>query len=374
MPELRLLADDLTGALDTAAEFTGATGPVAVFSASVLPQILPPSAAIDSATRERDAATASLATARLAPLLAPAAARISYCKLDSLLRGHPARAIAACLAATPFRTCIIAPAFPFQHRATRAGLQYALSPERPGRTGPDLRADLAALGLPLTLARPGDPVPAGVSLWDAETDTDLAHIAAAGLALPEPPLWCGSAGLAAALGRPSTITAPPPLPLLGLFGSDHPVTAAQLRAASPHHLPLPDASPASIAALAARLGATAIALVSFALPPGLPRPVAAARIASETNRLLAALPHPGSLLVSGGETLRAVSSSLGATHLQVLGRLMPGVPVSLLRGSRWDSLPLISKSGAFGDESLLARLAAAALSPPALAPCRNARP
>ena len=52
MTTLRLIADDLTGALDTAAEFVGLTGPVPVYWSGAIPADLPPSAAVDSGTRE----------------------------------------------------------------------------------------------------------------------------------------------------------------------------------------------------------------------------------------------------------------------------------------------------------------------------------
>ena len=52
MPSLRLLADDLTGALDTAVEFAGLCGPVEIRWADRLPAITPQSLAIDSETRE----------------------------------------------------------------------------------------------------------------------------------------------------------------------------------------------------------------------------------------------------------------------------------------------------------------------------------
>ena len=147
--------------------------------------------------------------------------------------------------------------------------------------------------------------------------------------------------------------------MLGIFGSDHPITAAQLRAANPHHLPLPDEVPAEeAAAIGIQLAATGIALVSIALPPGLDRPEATERIARAVATLLAGAARPATLIVSGGETLRAVCTALDASHLEVRGQLMPGVPHSLIRGGRWDLVPVISKSGAFGGESLLAEIIA----------------
>lgn len=360
MKHLRLIADDLTGALDTAAQFAARIGPLPVFWPGRILNCLPPSAAIDAGTREEGAAVAALATARLASLLAPVPGTVSYFKLDSLLRGHPSLALAAILHALAPRHCVIAPAFPFQRRMTEGGLQYAPNANGWSPTGEDLPAALAAHGIAVSLARPGDPVPDGVSFWDAGTDADLSRIAAAGLALGGPVLWCGSAGLAGALagaplGTPSLIGLA--RPLLGLFGSDHAVTVVQLREAGPHHLALADDGAATAAAAVdARLATTGIALVSFSLPPGLSRAAAGERIARAAAALLAGIARPATLLVSGGETLRAVCTALDASHLEVQGQLMPGVPHSLLRGGRWDRIRVISKSGAFGAESLLAEI------------------
>ena len=56
---LRLLADDLTGALDTAAELVGLTGPVRTYWHGAVPQTLPANAALDSGTRELKPAPAA---------------------------------------------------------------------------------------------------------------------------------------------------------------------------------------------------------------------------------------------------------------------------------------------------------------------------
>ncbi|MDN3568567.1 nucleotide-binding domain containing protein, partial [Paeniroseomonas aquatica] len=93
------------------------------------------------------------------------------------------------------------------------------------------------------------------------------------------------------------------------------------------------------------------ALVCLALPP-LPRAEAARRIAAGFAALVAALPRPGTLLVAGGETLRAVCDALGAEGLLAQGVAMPGVARSTLRGGAWDGLAVLSKSGAFGPDAL----------------------
>ncbi|MGH7102537.1 MAG: four-carbon acid sugar kinase family protein [Acetobacteraceae bacterium] len=365
MRALRLLADDLTGALDTAAAFAARIGPLPVFPPGHLPARLPArlprGAAIATGLREQPERAAAQAMRSLASFLAPRPATLSFLKLDSLLRGHPTIEIAACIRAAPARPCIVAPAFPLYRRLTRLGRQYVCDSEEPRLTGADLPAGLVAAGVALTLVNPGDPVPPGASLWDAETEADLCHIAEAGVARGAPILWCGSAGLAQALAGPSApLASPLALPLLGLFGSNHPATTAQLAACSGHVHRLSGGEPEGIGAVRSRLGAGGIALTTFALPPGISRSSAARRIADALARLLPALPRPASLLVVGGETLAAVCAALGTHHLEVSGALAPGVPCSHLMGGLWDGLDLVSKSGAFGEPGLLATLLAGA--------------
>jgi uncharacterized protein YgbK (DUF1537 family) len=350
MTTLRLLADDLTGALDTAAQFVGLTGPVPVFwTSGAAPS---GSAAFDSGTREADADRAAGVAADMAALLAPAPGRIAFKKLDSLLRGHPATELAACLRVLAPDHCIVAPAFPFQGRVTRDGRQYVGA----RRVGEDLSA-----ALPVTCARPGDALPPGISLWDAQTDEDLACIARTGLAAAGRVLWCGSSGLAGALaGDQQPIVPRLTGPVLGLFGSDHPVTAAQLAAAEAHLLRLPHDDHRSADRLAARLRQAGVALAAFDLPPSTARADAARLIAAAMDGLTSRLAPPATLVVAGGETLRALCLLLGAAHLEVMGQIVPGVPQAVLRGGRWDGVTVISKSGAFGTTGLLRQLLAGA--------------
>ncbi len=52
LPTVRLLADDLTGALDTAAELVRLTGPIQVFWHGAIASRLPANAAFDNNPRE----------------------------------------------------------------------------------------------------------------------------------------------------------------------------------------------------------------------------------------------------------------------------------------------------------------------------------
>lgn len=358
MTSLRLLADDLTGALDTAAELVGLTGPAQAFWHGAIPPVLPTNAALDSGTRELDAARATDIVTALTPALAPAA--IAYKKIDSLLRGPTLAEAAACLRAGHWACAVLAPAFPYQRRITRGGVQYAQ--DHAGHWSPcggDIAARLRAAGVPARPGRPDAPLPPGISVFDAETDDDLRRIAACGRAASGPVLWIGTGGLAQALAGRSAASDTPRLqaplgaPLLGLFGSDQAATALQLAACGSDWLRLRNGGPAEVAAIATRLAAQGRVLASLDLPHGLARDDAARRIATELHRLVRDLPPPGTLLVAGGETLRGLCLSLGAGSLEVQGRLVPGLPRSVLRGGAWDGVTVVSKSGAFGPPALL---------------------
>ncbi len=146
---------------------------------------------------------------------------------------------------------------------------------------------------------------------DAESDRDLDALVAEERAKDGRVLWCGTGGLAAALAGRKRVPRPTlPKPLLALIGSQHPVSRAQIAAA--------------------------------------PRDRVVTHIESVTEA--------GTLIVSGGATLRDLCDALGATHLELDGQLEPGVPTSLLRGGKWDGQRIVSKSGAFGDSAWLARL------------------
>ncbi|WP_247873082.1 four-carbon acid sugar kinase family protein [Azospirillum sp. TSH64] len=367
-PHPCLIADDLTGALDTAAQFAAVTGPIPVYWQSLPYPTLPTELAFDSGTREATRDEARRRVASIAAGLPRSPGSLHYAKLDSLLRGHAGAEIAAWIAATAPDHVIVAPAFPYQGRITRGGIQLARGDDARSWTpvASDLRADLEQEGFAVQPCCPGAAVPAGVSLWDAETDADLDAVAAAGLALNERVLWCGSSGLAGALARQlgaavaDTDTLRLPLPILGLFGTNHPAMTAQIDACPEHVLALPDGGSTSATVLAQRLDRDDIALATLALPGGLARSDAAQRIEREFARLVRRLDPPGTLLVAGGETLRGLCLALDADRLDLDGHVWPGVPCSILRGGRFDGVRVISKSGAFGDPSLLRRLLALA--------------
>lgn len=351
MRSVRLLADDLTGALDTAAEFVGLCGP---FDVSWTDSFATPdsqSLAIDSGTRERTKAESIEIVGRLAPLLQ--GGTIAYKKVDSLLRGAWAAELGACLRGGHWASCVVAPAFDYQGRRTIEGQQYARTVQGDWyRVGDNLLDQLRQDGIEARQGRADTLSQGGVQVFDAESDLDLDRVVEMARRVPGPVLWCGSGGLAGALARGQRADASSQMkrPVLGLFGSDQPATASQLAACGEATIALAEGE--GRAAVQHKLADDGVALVKFALADGLSRADAAQRIAHELTALTATLETPGTLIVAGGETLKAVCLAVGAHALQVTGRIVPGLPRSVLQGGRWAGVDVISKSGAFGPREM----------------------
>ncbi|MBE7203940.1 MAG: Hrp-dependent type III effector protein [Parafilimonas terrae] len=349
MPILRLIADDLTGTLDTAAGLTGLCGTVPVAWPEILPARASGSLAIDSGTRERGAEEAVRIMHSLSSRLD--GADIAFKKLDSLMRGPWAAELAATVKAGGWRRCIVAPAFPYQGRVTVGGRQQVRRGEDWVPVSADIAQILREAGLPARRAAVADGPVEGVAIYDAATDEDLAAIAA--LPADGSVLWCGSGGLAATLAGGTK----PPCdgrlegPVLGLFGSDREETGAQLAACGPVQLVLTHGAPHRDLILD-RLSRDGAVMASLDLPSGTAREAAARQIAEVFATLINDLPRPGSLLVAGGETLKALCLALSVECLDVTGQIAPGLPRSMLRGGRWDGLPVVSKSGAFGTSGI----------------------
>jgi uncharacterized protein YgbK (DUF1537 family) len=350
-PVLRLIADDLTGALDSAAELTGLCGPVPLRwdDGGAIAGCL----AMDTGTREssRDAAISTMRG--VAPALH--GADIAFKKIDSLLRGHVAAELAACIEKGGWRHVVLAPAFPAQGRITRSGRVLVRQTDGAfAPVTPDLPALLAAEGLQARHADPSSPLPPGLSVFDAAEDADLIRIVARGRAASGPVLWCGSGGLARALAGAAVPEAGTAVrgPVLGLFGSDQEATARQLAACGDRAIATATGDDAAASRVVRMMELAGVAMVSVALPDGLGRAEAARRIAAAMAGLTQRLPRPGTLVAAGGETLRAICLALGARGLDAVGIVQPGVPRSVMRGGAWDGVAVVSKSGAFGRDTL----------------------
>lgn len=334
---LRLIADDLTGALDAAAPFASPEAPVRL----VLSDAAPASGAkitFSTESRDLEAVDAVARAVRAYAALSTDAGALWFKKVDSVLRGHPLAETLAIARVGGFRRCVFAPAFPEMGRITRGGRQLVRTAEGAwSQTGPD------------DLARAFEALGASgidVTVLDAETPEDLRRGAAPLLGQPEV-LWAGSGGLARAL---VPLAAPLATPRVGLFilGTSHPVTRAQAALLRPHCRPL-------------RAGDAILPSVPL---PVLIDPVPGSRNAQETALGLAAalagivrLEDDRALVVTGGDCLSLVLRETAAEGLECIGEVGIGLPLSRIVGGRLAGNPIISKSGGFGTEKALRDLA-----------------
>src|SRR5918999_419173 len=180
---VRIIADDLTGALDAAAPFAAAAGSLPVLWDAGGGKACAGSFALDTESREAETGALAAALAEIAP------ADIAVKKIDSLLRGCTVQEIALCLRSGRFANAVIAPAFPAQQRITRGGRQHwRKSSDEPWQAvACDLAGGLRSEGIDLRRAADvGALRGRGFFLCDAEVEADLHALVDAGRHLERP--------------------------------------------------------------------------------------------------------------------------------------------------------------------------------------------
>jgi len=354
-PRLRILADDLTGALDCAAAF-GAGVPVH----------LGQPAGVDAGGIDIVAtATRDVAMGELPALLTPAlawlrGADMAFKKVDSLLRGNTLDEVDWLARHAPFTGLALVPAFPAQQRVTENGQQWWRQADgtRTAVTS-SIREGLQARGWRVSQGRTAPTLDAGPVAWvpDVLGDADLDAVAAFAAQAGKDWLWCGSAGLAHALARclPQRTTpasAPAPAAVAGgqvmlVSASHHPVSREQwrmLRAARGADCHAGE-DPHTLQTDAAHYPA----LIDLSAADRISPTQAAALLRQQTQAIAAHAPRPRTLVVVGGDTLLALCQALGANGLQSETALdRPGWGCARMVGGRWDGLLCHTRSGAFG--------------------------
>lgn len=364
-----VIADDLSGAAECAAEFTP-VGDTACL------RLTPGASLGDAATVVWDLdARDSLPVLAADVVASIAPSRRAYVKIDSLLRGNWAALVAAVVRSTG-RPALMCPALPRLGRGLRDGCIH-LAPGRSLAHGTESAVkSLRQVGLQAGHYRLGASATAGVrqgllqamsqhpvTVVDADTDAELDVIASVLESLSAPYTAIGSAGLAGALARALAI--PRGLCNLGvtprmavLVGSRTGPAREQLsqlaRACGEpvqwwqpgHHLTDGFSHPGEDAPL--RLYATQ--------PDPSGEPAGRDLAGRFVKTVLSQSPPADVYVATGGETARALCDALGLTHLEILGQIEPGVCLARL------SLPegakhLVIKSGSFGDPATLVRIA-----------------
>jgi len=396
--DLLVIADDLTGASETGAQFAGAGLPTVV---SIDPEPTDDAArvrVVDTESRHVSPEEAARRVEYACRRARQAGVQRFYKKADSTLRGNVGAELAAMMRATGARVLPFIPAYPAAGRTTRGGCQFvhgeplertslAHDPLSPIDSGSIAEIVARQSAVETVVVAPGRMPEAGgedLRIWafDAESEDDLDRIAAG---LQERGLLsccAGAAGFAECVarrlggGREPAPTAGLRGPLLFVNGSLHETALEQVRRGIESDVEAFRLEPEAVSA-GAGPGAPAPGVVEEAAEAlragrdvllctvtgpgederyvdGPPRAVAAAlgALAAGVVRRSGAL---GALAVFGGETAISVLRALGRTSFRPRRRLWPGViECSLSLDGR--EVGFITKCGGFGPEDLVLRL------------------
>ncbi len=362
LPRTVVFADDLTGALEMGvlARRGGHRAVVCLHTENATSATHDAhTIVLDTATRELPALEA-IASLRMVLATAPVQSPLGiFKKTDSLLRGHIAGELALLTQFYPDRPLVYVPAYPLVGRIVRDGHLLAASPSGWQDLGsiPAMLSsafhpsDILHIADPRQLAEPLHVRTHRVLVCDGHTqdivDTigQLLHPHVGRL------LIAGPAGVFRALyGESGTLPVVPRLPTgVAFIGSTHPATIAQfeaIAAVSPHRA----------------IMATDTQLHAYVSPWMQARDAREWLVLRSVNPSGAVphmhfLPLPEALYLSGGATAAACLRLLNCSQLEPICELEPGVVYSeaFVAGGR---LPVITKSGAFGDAQTLSRILA----------------
>ncbi|WP_185961177.1 four-carbon acid sugar kinase family protein [Telmatospirillum sp. J64-1] len=344
MVKLLIVADDLTGALDSSVPFAerGLRVLVALRPDGIAeamrqePDIL----AVSTGSREASPEAARGSVEAVLSQLPGIQPGLLFKKIDSRLKGRLREEMEP-FVALGFEQAVISPAIPGLGRYVQDGHLVGAGVDRPI----SVQAAFGALGCRMIVE-------------DVGSDEDLDALAAReGRNI----LFVGARGLASAMARrmlPSGVARRPDIqaPLLFAIGSRDPITLRQverLRSITGPGMKFHEAPNGNIMGIN---GLGRDSRVIQIAPAELQEAgdIVGARFGKEVARLVAA--EPGrALFACGGETAHTVLSELGVGILEVQGEVFPGVPVSSFR-LQGQAGQVITKSGGFGSEMILVDL------------------
>jgi uncharacterized protein YgbK (DUF1537 family) len=411
-----VVADDLTGAMDTAGAFASAGLRTRVL---IRPGLLTASApsvdvlCINTQTRNVAPALARAPVSESAKALRAQGFGRIYKKVDSTLRGNVAAECASVVQAVDAKVAIVCPAFPRMGRtlvqgrltvhgsplsSTREGNDPLSAPDSDSlvellRVEGEVETGLVAIS---TVRQGPGAIEAEIRklmdrgsnaiVVDAETDDHLESIATAWASASMDSVMVGSAGLAYALAYDADAPERAPVvhgsgqgPVLIVAGSAHHGTRAQLSSLESDGLAtlVPMSPERTLDSRESRAGHAKelvgavgeqleagrhVALFwsdsGYAVGCASPSAADAATLASFAGLVvygvLRAVPVKG-LIVAGGDTAFDVLRTLGASSVDVLGEVEAGVPYGFLSVGIARGVTLVTKAGGFGDSRTLAR-------------------
>lgn len=407
MFRLAIIADDLTGAMDTGVQFakrglrtvvslSDRLGDGGGHGAEVV--------VLNTNSRPDDPKVAAKKVQATGTYVRELGVERVYKKIDSTLRGNVGPELDALLRVWKVDAAVLTPAFPAVGRTVVGGVllvngvpwedtQYAENreiktsfiPQIIGTRRKTATVELADIGRGIeSLAmRMRELVDGGATVLvaDALSEDDLYAVAAAAVRAGLDKIMCGSGGLAEELPKAAGIVgasrpsrpAPAGGPVLVVAGTVNRVTIEQVRQASreaeavslevlPHALRRDPAGQQERVNQACRKALEEKRDLIIASVP-LTADVSAsmverdAAVAASLGPVVAAAVHPGEwggIIMTGGDTAVSVCAALGVSSLEIEGEVEPGVPYGrLLEGPLAGQL-VVTKAGGFGTPAAIA--------------------
>ncbi len=389
-----VIADDLTGALDTALQFRKAGQQAFVSTRSGVWPADGRVVAMSTETRHTSAETAAAQVQAAFRALRPGTQRRLYKKTDSLLRGNVGAELRVLRHAAGADPIVFAPAFPAGGRTTIGGIHrldgVPIAQTAPGRDVlspvseshiPTLLLDSAQLkveSVPLDVVRGGHDVlvaaltsadQSGIDVLapDVETNDDLCAIARALRATASGRICAGSAGLAEHLARPDPYVSPPhglarSAHVAAVVGTPSAHTQAQIERAlntgSARLLRIRSSEDIQVAVREMRSDRPAERAVIFdtTLEGEAPRSAERRRQLALVGELCVALTNALDslgLILTGGDTARAGLGGLEVDSIEVLEEIEWGVPAGLALCGTRQIASVVTKGGTMGGPDAL---------------------
>jgi uncharacterized protein YgbK (DUF1537 family) len=343
--KVAIIADDLTGSLDTGTPFVEAGLSVAVaIDVEAAGKALETGAevvVVNTASRGLPEEEAAARVRAVAETLRAAGSAIFMKKIDSRLKGNVAAESIALAGVLGLKTILVAPAIPDQERITYRGCVVGRGVEHPLPIA-DLFAGFAR----------------EVSVADAEDDADLDLVVAENDWLST--LAVGARGLGSALARrlgEAARLTPEFLATrktLFAFGSRDPITVVQMdRLEASHALRIVVDAP--MGAVESGEGLALPAMLRCTGEMKNDAALVASRFAKGVKSVIDDT-KPDMIMVGGGDTALAVFRELGVTVLLPKGEIEAGVPWFDVKDINGRQFRCAVKSGGFGNSDSLLRL------------------
>jgi len=390
--KLGIVADDLTGAMDSSGYFAS----LGYSTVVILDPAYPSAADVVVITTNSRAEDPARARERVTQAVDGLGGRVVYKKIDSTLRGNVGIELEAAMAALKSEKAIVAPAFPAVGRTTVNGVllvngvpvaetQFARDPVSPVKEShiPNLLATSMGRGVATisskdieagaeSLFRKVTQMPEKVIVADVTDQSHLVGIVQANVRAQGRWLLCGSGGMARELhlflGKPpkaarAAKSNTPIGPALVVIGSQNQVAGKQLLKAK-EELGLPmvnvdvdNLNAEKLAVEASRILAQgkSVAITStFArYVPELKQSIGLFLADAAMNIL--SRQKAGGLFLSGGDIALAVCQKLGIAAIKVNGEVEAGIPAGELIGGRGEGMRVVTKAGGFGTEQALVK-------------------